>query len=226
MDGGSDISTSVLDHACVSCPSTSCDYRSSLLLTYHPSMDRHKTKRSGGNGRHAEEPRATSSDHQIDTYLSPHSFEAIWRTIWKIIDTIQDLCLDGDSKASLGSYCQANFLDIVRIVELAWTRWRNRRHAAAVHEMALHVQLSSFLATMRVLQIACELGQTKLIIQQLDKAHHGSLSLHVFLKDARRLPPSMGKITIPPPVPLRTRDKTTLQPQRSLGTDDMPGRFL
>jgi hypothetical protein len=226
MQGNNDTSVSELDHAYVSCPGTSCDYRSSLLLTYHPSMDRDKTKRCGRNGRCTGEPRTTSSDHQIDTYLSPHSFEAVWRTIWIIIGKVRDLCLDSGSRASLEPYCQANFSDTVRIVELAWTRWCSRRHAAAVHELALYVHLSSFLATMRVLQIACELGPTKLITQQLDQAHHEALLLHVFLKDARRLPSSLGSMTIPPPVPLRPRKNKLLQTQRSFGPGGLPNPLL
>lgn len=226
MQGNSDTSVSTLDHACVSCPGISCDYRSSLLLTYHSSMDRDKTKRSGKNGRRAGEPMATSGDHQIDTYLSPHSFEAVWRTSWIIIGKVRDLCLDSGSRTNLKPCFQAKFSETVHIVELAWTRWCNRRHAAAVHEQALYVQLSSFLATMRVLQIACELGPTKLITQQLDQAHHEALSLHVFLKDARRLPSSLGDMTVPPPVPLRPRDKRLLRPQPSPGSDVVPSRFL
>jgi hypothetical protein len=170
-------------------------------------MDHHRTKRSGRNGRHIGESRDPPSDHQIDTYLSPHSLEAVWQTIWVIIGRVCDLCLDSDSTASLKWYCKTNFSDTVRVVDLAWTRWCNRRHAAAVHELALHVQLSSFLATMRVLQIACEFGPAKLVTQQLDQAQDKALLLHVSLKDARRVPSSLGNITIPPPVPLRPRDK-------------------
>jgi hypothetical protein len=79
---------------------------------------------------------------------------------------------------------------------------------------------------MRVLQIACELGPTKLVTQQLDQAHHEALSLHVFLKDARRVPSSLGNITIPPPVPLRPRDRKPPQLQRSPGPGGMPNRLL
>jgi hypothetical protein len=189
-------------------------------------MDRHKTKSNGRDGQHVGASREPSSDHQIDTYLSPHSLEAVWRTIWIIIGEVRDLCLDSGSTASLKSSWQASFSDTVRIVDLAWTRWCNRRHAAAVHELALHVQLSSCLATMRVLQIACELGPTKLVTQQLDQAHREALLLHVFLKDARRVPSSLGNITIPPPVPLRPRDRKPSQLQRSPGPGGMPNRLL
>lgn len=189
-------------------------------------MDRYKTGRSGRNDQQVGEAREPCSDHQVDTYLSPHSLETIWRTIWIIIGKVRDSCLDCDSTASLKLFYQANLSDTARIVDLAWTRWCNRRHAAAVHELALHVQLSNFLATMRVLLIACELGPTKLVTQQLAEAHHEALSVHVFLKDARRVPSSLGNITIPPPVPLRPRDKKRLQPPRSPGPDGISSHLL
>ena len=189
-------------------------------------MDRYKTGKSGQNGRHVGEARELRSDHQIDTYLSPSSLETTWRTIWIIIGKVRDLCLDCDSMASLKVIYQADISDTVRIVDLAWTRWCSRRHAAGLHELALHVQLSNFIATMRVLQIACELGPTKLVTQQVAQAHHEALSVHVFLKDARRVPYSLGNITIPPPVPLRPRDKKRLQPPRSPGPDDISSYLL
>lgn len=223
MQGSRNTSVSILEPPRVDCPSTSCDYRSSLLLTYHKSKDCDTTKRSRREGRQAVE-RSVSSDHRIDTYLSPHSFEAVWQTIWNIISKIQDLCFGNGSRAYFAPGCQTNFFQTLRLVELAWTRWCNRRHAAAVHEAALHTQLSSFLATLRVLQIACELGPTRLVLQQLDQTHHEALSLHVFLKDTRRLPLSLGGVTISPPVPLRTRERKLFQP--SSGRDRRADRGL
>lgn len=223
MQGSRDTSASTLEQPRVTCPSTSCDYRSSLLLTYHKSKEYDTTKRSRREGRHAVE-REIYSDHRIDTYLSPHSFEAVWQTIWNIISKVQDLCFENGSRAYFTPGCQTNFFQTLRIVELAWTRWCNRRHAAAVHEAALHTQLSSFVATLRVLQIACELGPTRLIIQQLDHTHREALSLHVYLKDTRRLPLSLGDVTISPPVPLRTRERKVFQ--LSPGRDRMVDRGL
>ena len=210
MQGSRDISVSTFEQPRVTCPSTSCGYQSSLLLTYHKSKECDTTKRSRREGRHAVE-RSISSDHRIDTYLSPHSFEAVWQTIWIIISKVQDLCFENGSRAYFTPGCQTNFFQTLRIVELAWTRWCNRRHAAAIHEADLHTQLSSFLATLRVLQIACELGPTRLVIQQLEQTHHEALSLHVFLKDTRRLPLSLSDMTILPPVPLRIRESNLFQ---------------
>lgn len=220
MQGGSDTLPSFLDHACVSCSRPSCDYRSSLLLAYRPSIGCDKTKRNGKNGRRSGEPKATSSDHQIDTYLSPHSFETVWRSIWTIIGKLRELDWESGSRFGVKPCCRVDFSDTVRIVELAWTRWCNRRHAGALHDLALHTQLTSFLAVLRVLQIACELGLVKLVIQQLEQAHHEALSLHVFFKDARRLPLSLGDVTIPPPVPLRFRGKETVSAPFSSEPED------
>lgn len=220
MQGSRDASISIPR---VTCPSASCDYRSSLLLTYHTSTECDRTKRNWRNGRRAGE-RSIASDHRIDTYLSPHSFEAVWQTIWTIISKIRDLCSETRSRACSTPRCQTSFFESLRVIELAWTRWCNRRHAAAIHEVALHSQLSSFLATLRALQIACELGPTRLVVQQLDQIQHEALLLHVFLKDTRRLPLSLGDMTIQPPVPLRTRERKLFQ--LSPGRDRMADRRL
>jgi hypothetical protein len=141
--------------------------------------------------------------NRLDAYVSLQSCADLWHVIWTSIDVIIPNGRNDDTNNVRPRLSELK--EVIRIVELAWSRWWNRRHAVAVEGHELHLALSHLAATLRQAQLDYAKGKMSDDLRLHQIALGDALKLHVALKDIRRLPPSLQGTTtlVRPPVPLR-----------------------